>query len=157
MSQGLFGKQRVYLLLFLIVFTMFMIIGCAAPKVKMYPGDQVELSKQTIIRAVPRENKPEKFGISSVDGKRTVDIITFFFGRKWAEEVYVLPGKHKIDGHLSYNNWVANGETWLVAEPGETYILKTSINGYLVNMWLENERTGQKVSGIPGSDDEPKK
>ncbi len=131
--------------------------GCATPKVKMYPGEEVEASKQAVVRVNQRESSRGKLGITKVDGNITVNMFKFLFnGGKWAGEVYVLPGKHRIMARIDYGLSFAGGAMWLIAEPGETYLLKALSNGYAVTMWLENERTGQKVGGIIGSDDEPK-
>lgn len=123
----------------------------------MYPGEELEASKQAVIRVHQREDSWGKLGITHVDGNITVNFFKYLFnGGKWAGEVYVLPGKHKIQAKIEYPLSFAHSQIWLVAEPGETYILKALSKGYAANMWLENERTGQPVGGFIGSDDEPK-
>lgn len=141
----------------IIALIVFAITGCATPKVRMYPGREVEASKQAVIRVAQRGESWSQIGITKVDGKNTVNFFTYLFnGGKWAGEVYVLPGKHRIIAQINNGPSLATGDIWLVAEQGETYVLKALTKGYAVSMWMENKRTGQKVGGITGSDDEPK-
>lgn len=156
MNECLLLRQRVSLRFLPMILTLFMIAGCAAPKVKMYSGDEVAPSKQAIIRVDP-QNTRGRLRIGSVDGKMTVNYFAFLFnGGNFAGDVYVLPGKHIIGPHISDGPFVAVGRLWVVAEQGETYILKSLTKELRVSFWMENERTGEQVGGIVGSDDEPK-
>jgi len=131
--------------------------GCASTKVKMYPGKEVASNQQATIRTGPLSSSLTTMQIVRVDGKDTADFFAFLFhGGQRAGEVYVLPGKHNIlvEMHLAFT--YAMADLWLVAEPGETYVIKYLSKGYRVRIWIENERTGRPVGGVTGSDDEPK-
>jgi len=133
----------------LIIIMSLTIFGCAAPKVKMYPGEKVADSKQAVIKGEIRAKKREVITITKVDGEMTIDYSTHLAGDWWgAVEVYVLPGKHKMVTRTDSDSSYAYGCLWVVAEPGETYIVKARTEGYRSVMWLENERSGKKIGGV---------
>lgn len=144
--------------------TFSLIYGCAAPKVQMYKDEELGKSKQAIITVEKSEKSHGELSIVRVDGKQTVEIYApRFFGLvKYANEVSVLPGKHRIvieySGSIGFYRpeEYAFGHLWVLAEAGEIYIIKKRLEGYSVKMWLENIRDGKKVGGYVGSDDEPK-
>jgi uncharacterized protein YceK len=145
---------RIATILFLVTI---IISGCATPMVKMYSGAKLPGNQQATIRGSDNADKNTYTRIARVDDERTVDLFTYLFdGGRWAYEVYVLPGKHHIVAKKDIGSQFAWGNLWLVADPGETYIVKVRTEGYSVKMWLENERTGQKVGGIIGDNSEPK-
>jgi len=113
----------------------------------MYPGEALEAGKQAIIRS---DNETgDHIGIFKVDNKITT------LSPIRAREVSVLPGKHTIFVIVEYPFSHASGSLWLIAEPGGRYIVKESSDWRRVTMWIEDEKTGKKVGGITGSDDEP--
>jgi hypothetical protein len=128
------------------------IISCSPAKVKMYKGAEVEYSKQAIIRADVQEERKGIITILQVNGEYTRG----FLKGVGASEVYLLPGKHELVARLSRGTSYGFSNLWLIAEAGETYIVKARIEGYSVKMWLENARTGQKVGGEINSGDKPK-
>jgi hypothetical protein len=156
---SLFGPRRKFIWTFtLVLLLIFAISGCAATqKARMYSGEAVDANKQSVIRA-DRRAPNTRFHIISVDGERTLTDFYYFLTQGRVEEVHVLPGKHRLITRIDNlrSNMHAMGDLWLIAEPGESYILKARSQGYRVYMWLENERTGQRVGGVTGSDDEPK-
>jgi hypothetical protein len=139
-----------FLIVFLLALTL---LGCAS-RVIMYEGKEIEAGKQAIIR-VEQEDPTDGFlGILSVDGRSTNSIGHLFSGL--ATEVAVLPGKHTIFLRIDYPFSFAATKLWLVAEAGVVYVAKCSSKWNSVAIWIENERTGQPVGGVSGSDDEPK-
>jgi hypothetical protein len=93
-----------------------------------------------------------------VDGERTLNAFYYFLTQVRVEEVHVLPGKHRLIVRVEYprSSTFATGDLWLLAWPGDAYVIKVRSQGYAIYMWLENECTGQRVGGVTGSDDEPK-
>jgi hypothetical protein len=131
---------------FIILWSCFAFTGCTT-HVQMYPGEALEAGKQAIIRS---DNETgDHIGIFKVDNKITT------LSPIRAREVSVLPGKHTIFVLVEYPFSHASGSLWLVAEPGGRYIVKESSDWRRVTMWIEDEKTGKKVGGITGSDDEP--
>jgi len=142
-------------ILVITILSLALVSGCAAPKVKMYPGNEVEESQRAVIKADKQFSG--RIDIYSVDGKKTSNYFaTLAHGGNAAVEVYVLPGKHNITAQVRYLVSYAFVEMWLVAEAGESYVIKARSEGFSVTMWIENERTGKPVGGIKGSDDEPR-
>jgi hypothetical protein len=115
----------------------------------MYSGGEVSPDKRAVIRV--SHPSSGKICIYSVDKKKTFLLVATF-----PEEVYILPGKHNIVVETKFTFTYAFADLWLVAEPGETYVIKSLEKGDRVRMWIENERTGQPVGGVTGSSDEPK-
>jgi hypothetical protein len=150
--------RKVFWTFNLALLLIFTISGCAATqKARMYSGEAVAANKQAVIQA-DRRAPNTRFHITSVDGERTLSAFYYFLTQVRVEEVYVLPGKHRLITRIDNlrSSMFATTDLWLIAEPGESYILKAQSKGYTVYMWLENERTGQRVGGVTGSDDEPK-
>ncbi len=125
------------------------ICGCYSSNMKMYEGKEVTPDKRATIRC--SEPQSGKIFIFEVDGKRTSLVHLQF-----PYEVYVLPGKHDIVIDSYYFGGEALANLWLVAEAGETYIIKSVRKGNWCSMWIENKRTRQPVGGPKDSSDEPK-
>ncbi len=139
----------------IIILASLAISGCGVPKVNMHK--EVEANKQAVIQVEEREQARGQLTIAQVDGKETVGLLSRLFnGGNYAGEVSVLSGKHRIIARIVHFNSYAWGYLWLVADSGETYIVKARTEGYHTKMWLENARNGQKVGGVVGSKDEPK-
>ncbi len=159
-----------------IILLSFVIFGCAAPKVKMYQGNKVDASQQAIIRTTESEKKwhmqcDEKLFLNTgqcavaseeeEQGDVIIVSVDGSFASLWslyhgAGEVYVLPGKHTLILRMHWDIWETTANLWLIVEPGGQYIIKGVAKGRRAWIWIENERTGQQVGGIVGSDDEPK-
>ncbi len=133
----------------------FVACGCAAPRVIMYSGGELPANQQATIRGDDDAGRHLHVRIARVDDERTVGFFAYF-ADGWAREVSVLPGKHRLVIKMHIGSSHAWGNLWLVADPGETYIVKARTEGYSTKMWLENERTGQKVGGVVGGGNEPK-
>ena len=153
------------ILLLIVVILSLSTLGCSS-KARMYKGEQVDSSKQAVIRVyaptkeelayIPDEELYERKGnirIIKVDNTFTTYLFILYI-----REVSVLPGKHLLFLRESWRGglWEAYANLWLVAEPGEVYIIKTVAQNMRVKTWIEKERTGEIVGGIVGSDDEPK-
>ena len=146
-----------FVIIFLLALTM---AGCAASRVVMYDGAEVDSSKHAIIRADPEQSGRSfstkgRIGIVRVDGSSTTNFFSYA-AHGWAGEVAVLPGKHEMVVRVDYPLSYAMGLLWLVAEAGESYVVKARSKGYSSFIWIENERTGQPTGGVSGSEDEPK-
>ncbi len=133
---------------------MFSVVAFGCATIENAPQPQMDPSKIAIIRVDPLRPANRKIQITMVDGKVTAG---YFRAQEnqFVEEVTVLPGKHKIWTKINLGSAYAFGYLWLVAEPGETYVVKARFEGYGSKMWIENERTGQEVGGPVGSKDEP--
>ena len=119
-----------YSSLMAILLSALVVSGCASPKVRMYQGVEVEANRQAIIRGDEHTSGGGIIGIVSVDGETTTDFFTYgFHGGKWAGEVSVLPGKHSIIARIEYPFSHAMAYLWLVAEAGESYVIKARSEG----------------------------
>jgi hypothetical protein len=138
---------------------LFVISGCAA-KVHMYPGAELTPDKYATVRAEPKISgffDHADLSIMRVDCDLTMGILgTVFRDGHWAQEVYVLPGKRRLQLHWSRGFFLAGGRVWFVGEAGKRYLARAESKGGRVRMWIEDERTGEPVGGWMGSDDEPK-
>lgn len=124
--------------------------GCVSGVKKMYDGPEVSPDKRAVIKI-----SKETDGVTrmiQIDNKKTFFLLAF----TTPEQVQVLPGKHNINVMVQCLLGAASSDIWLVAEAGETYVVKSKIKFDLVRIWMENERTGLPVGGIVGSSDEPK-
>ncbi|MEM9101856.1 MAG: hypothetical protein AAGB12_06000 [Pseudomonadota bacterium] len=77
-------------------------------------------------------------------------------GLDYVNEIHLLPGKHTA--RLTYRHhhfYDRHFDLWFVAEPGKTYIGKYYLFNNAVRVWIEEEKTEEKVGGIVGSIDEP--
>ena len=146
-TQSLF-RLNWYLFCSSVSLIAMIVSGCAAPKGKMYLGEEVEDSKRAVIRSEQWSSGQKIVDIRRVDGKGTGDLLTFFFSGKSAGEVYVLPGKHNIIVEARYVSAYAVADLGLVAEPGEIYVVRARTEGYRIKIWIENERTGQPVGTV---------
>ena len=161
LSFNLNGRAKVFIIVLLL--TCIAIYGCAAPKIKIYPGDKLEDSKHAVIRGDEIEEEYSGILILKVDDKWTINpfLRPIYIDGAGAGEVYVLPGKHRLSIKVHYQISEAMASLWLIAEPGGKYVIKAIANGSTiwdrrsVQIWIENERSGQAVGGIVGSDDEP--
>ena len=142
-TQSLFRLNR-YLFCFSVLFVLLVgmtVSGCMSPRIKMYPGEEVEPGKRAVIRAEKYSSLiAHQMDIQKVDGNEPGNIFTYMISNGLhASEVYVLPGKHNIKISLRYACMIAWADLWLVAEPGESYIVKSLSEGLRVRIWIENE------------------
>jgi hypothetical protein len=147
------NKGKVLLVTLLLVLVVF---GCTTsyPKVRMYGGDELAPDKYATVRAERKEN--EIVSIGRVDCEATQGVLARLFnGGHWADEVAILPGKHRLILQSVRDGLRSVGGVWVVAEAGERYVVHTQAIGYEVHMWVEHERTGRAVGGRVGSADEP--
>lgn len=97
--------------------------------------------------------------VQTIDGK--APIVDLGVLERGARTVYMLPGKHTIGmqwtEHRGTRVWRAKGEAWFVGEAGRTYRIVAERVAYdAIQFWIEDEKTGARVGGIPGSADEPR-
>lgn len=140
----------------------FLINGCATfPPYKAYTDEATAKSELAYLKCDSQHNHDllggldQRLYISKIDNEGT---FSFFYSiisnQMFPESAYVLPGRHYISINYRNLNWYANGQLWLDAEKGETYIVRKAMKNYEIRFWIENERTGKLVGGIPGGEPE---
>jgi hypothetical protein len=134
--------------------------GCAvAPVTQMYPGPTLAPAQHVIVRVEQRGRAfaSERVDIQQVDGKATLSfgegILSSSSG---AQAVYILPGKHTLQLRYRGPGAAVTANLWLVAEAGNSYLVKAGQTGDGLKVWIEDEKTGKPAGGVRGSADEPK-
>ena len=148
------------MLRFPVIVLVLALASCAAPVVQMYEGPTLASSQQVLVRVDQRGRTmaSERVDIEQVDGKRTLGlgegILSTATG---AQAVYMLPGKHTLQLRYRGPGGVrVTAHLWLVAEAGNSYLVKAAQTGDGAKIWIEDERSGKQAGGIRGSPDEPK-
>lgn len=100
----------------------------------MYSGDELPFSNVAKIKS-----DSKYVSIVRVDGKMTYDLFEFLINGGWPRVIDVMPGKHNL--RVSYKfilTYYAN--IWVVANPGQVYILKHVAKNGRVVFWIEDEK-----------------
>jgi hypothetical protein len=152
-----------------IISLSFIVIGCAAsPKNQIYCDSKIDPNKLATIRVyeptkeekkyVPDEESQERkgtVGIWMVDEEYTLHPFVVAFANGLGD-VCVFPGKHRLHVRASWRSGGVRSDIWLVAEQGGKYVIKAVAKHRYAKIWIEDEKTGEPVGGLVGSDDEPK-
>lgn len=147
--SGAFGRSILLVILFGAA-----LAGCAELELRTYPGDAVDPSKEVVIEAVyEHRSEAGRIYIAKLDDVRIDEYPGGPRGTIGAHRVYTLAGKHRVSIVLS--GYTGQANLWLVAEPGETYLVKLYYGVQHKRVWIENKRTGKLTGGVVGSDDEP--
>jgi len=121
------------------------LFGCTGSiPLQVYPGATLPNSEISKIRVMTAEEEGQtsfRCHINSVDDKYTTSFL-----ENGVNEVSVLPGTHRMEVIKDNNAGQARCTLEIIVEKGESYIIKTSKNGIYFTFWVENERTGMKVS-----------
>ena len=138
-----------------LLFLGFLVAGCggAIHNYKAYYGKAKQREVLALIKGEARVE--EGFLIDdhiyvffvAVDDKVTHGL---FSGM--AQSVLVEPGRRHLFVKYRNGQMYANGQLWLDAAKGKTYIVRSLNKGMLVSFWIEDEETGERVGGISGSE-----
>ena len=126
--------------------------GSTAP-FKAYDGETRKVETLALIKGETMDAEGTLFpeittiAILEVDNKATSS--SFF---EESQSVLVEPGRRYLKVLFIHALSRASGRLWLDAEMGKTYIVKSLSNYHSVVFWIEDEKTGEKVGGIPGGE-----
>ena len=70
----------------------------------------------------------------------------------YPSSILVTPGIHGLVVKYSSRSGYTNSHLWFEAIEGKQYKLNRKLNGYSVQIWMEDAETGKPVGGIPGSE-----
>jgi hypothetical protein len=142
-----------------LIFSLFLLAACAAPVAQMYEGPTRSPSEQVVLRVEQRGRTfaGERVDIQLVDDKRTLGTGEgIFSSSSGAQAVYLLPGKHTVRLRYRGPGAAVTSNLWFVGEAGGSYLVRGAQVGDGVQVWIEDEKTGNRVGGVRGSADEPK-
>jgi len=71
------------------------------------------------------------------------------------QRVELAPGKHVVLLRRAIGTAKAERLMWFLAQPGETYIAKSRVQGYGVLFWIEDSKGRAAASGSAYHSDEP--
>lgn len=132
----------------------FVVGGCsgAATPFKAYEGEK-EIKNLALIKGMSGKAGGLFWNLDVMVVDNTVVPVL----ARYPSEVLVELGRHYFQVRFSRGQIDSYGELWLDAEQGKTYILKSMEEGSGVYFWIENEKTGERVGGVPGGEPENQK
>jgi hypothetical protein len=121
--------------------------GCAT----IYQGPDINSDGIAVLKVIDKETS-----ISNIDGQATTSEASFAVKGRFEQELTLLPGKHQLI--LIHGGWreVSSKAMYeLDAQKGYTYVVQSKTVGKSTALWLEDEKSKERVGHILASMNEP--
>jgi hypothetical protein len=125
-----------------------LLAGCVpSMQYQAYMGSRLPAEQEVILYSLidghePAGPDPERIVFLCVDGQSTKPFMANF---AVTNQVMVQPGVHDLLVQYSTGMLFHKGKFELNAEPGKSYLVRRAVNGYQVDLWIEDARTGVHV------------
>ena len=145
----MFSSQNSRFSFFLLLVIALFMHGCATMDV--YQGPEMNSDGIAVLKVIDKETS-----VSNIDGKATTSQASFAVKGRFEQELTLLPGKHRIIiVHGGWREVSSKAFYELDAQKGHTYLVQSKTVDKSTALWLEDEKSKERVGHILGSMNEP--